>query len=459
MNDREGEVTMNSRKLNPVHPRPFVTALMVSALVLVASASSGSEHHRTIHVGTVEELYAAVNDDVNRGATIHLAPGAYVLSTMDSQGPNPNVPRPNHGALRLQPGMSLVGSEERVDANFDGVPDPISPETPDDFAVPGTETTIDGSALDLPFEQRTDCAGEFRFFPDPVIYVGIANAIADLSVFSGGHVAIGEPTNDPADPDGDLSIEITSTVVDGAFMSFANSECAARHARSVLTLSHSVVRGTGFNIANFYTGDADNDSSDGPAIRATISFNLFYDNNRAMRVAGGDEGTDGGSVRLRMRGNVFRNNAVNLLIQGSVERGLAVVGNRVDVTSEFDTFGEAPAGSIILVGGVGDAQESRLDAAFLHSHFIRDSTDSPSEFSIFGAQNDDGGGSDIHAVVRITRATVTTSTGVPTEGGLSIQDETGVGSGPISARLKGSRRAFIQTNQGLPAPDAYFFEQ
>jgi len=248
-------------------------------------------------------------------------------------------------------------------------------------------------------------------------------------------------------------------VVDGAFMSFANSECAARHARSVLTLSHSVVRGTGFNIANFYTGDADNDSSDGPAIRATISFNLFYDNNRAMRVAGGDEGTDGGSVRLRMRGNVFRNNAVNLLIQGSVERGLAVVGNRVDLTSEFDTFGEAPAGSIILVGGVGDAQQSRLDAAFLHSHFIRDSTDSPPEFSIFGAQNDDGGGSDIHAVVRITRATVTTSTGVPTEGGLSIQDETGVGSGPISARLKGSRRAFIQTNQGLPAPDAYFFEQ
>ena len=49
---------------------------------------------------------------------------------------------------------------------LDPTPDPISPETPDDFTVPGTETTIDGSELDLPFEQRTDCAGEFRFFPD-----------------------------------------------------------------------------------------------------------------------------------------------------------------------------------------------------------------------------------------------------------------------------------------------------
>ena len=105
-------------------------------------------------------------------------------------------------------------------------------------------------------------------------------------------------------------------------MSFANSECTARRARSVLTLSHSVVRGTGFRIANFYTGDADNDGSDGPEIRATVNFNLFYNNGRAMRVAGGDEGTDGGSVRLHMRGNVFRNNATNLLVQGSVERGL-----------------------------------------------------------------------------------------------------------------------------------------
>ena len=449
---------MKPTGLNPTVRHSFGTSLVCVVLSLLASASNASERRRVIEVDTVERLYAAVNNPFNRGATIHLAPGTYVLSTF-AKHLRRDVPRPNHGALRLQPGMSLVGSEERVDTNGDGVPDPVSPETPDDFAVPGTETTIDGSALDLPFEQRTDCAGEFRFFPDPVIYVGIANSISALSVFSGGNVAIGEPTNDAADPGGDLSIEITSTVVDGAFMSFANSECTAHSARSVLTLSHSVVRGTGFNIANFYTGDADNDTSDGPEILATLSFNLFYNNNRAMRVAGGDEGTDGGRVTLHMRGNVFRNNATNLLVQGSVERGLAVVGNRVSVTSELDTFGEASAGSIILVGGVGDAQESGLDAAFLHSHFIRDSSDTPPEFSIFGAQNDDGGGSDIQARVLISLATVTTSAGIAAQGGLSIQDETGAGAGHITARLAGSRRRFIQMNQGLPAPDASFFER
>ena len=450
---------MTSKRLETRPHRSLAAVLACAALVALSAPSQATEHRRVIQVSTVEQLYAAVNDDVNRGATVHLAPGAYVLSTMDSQGPGQDVPRPNHGALRLQPGMALVGSEERVDTNGDGVPDPISPETPDDFTVPGTETIIDGSALDLPFEERDDCAGEFRFFPDPVIYIGIANSISALSVFSGSHVAIGEPTNDPADPHGNLSIEITSTVVDGAFMSFANSECTARRARSVFTLSHSVIRGTGLNIANFYTGDAGDDGSDGPEIRATVSFNLFYNNNRAMRVAGGDEGTDGGTVRLRMRGNVFRNNATNLLVQGSVERGLAVVGNRVSVTSEFDTFGEAPGGSVILVGGVGDALDSGLDATFLHSHFIRDSPDTPPEFSIFGAQNDNGGGSDIHAELLISRATVKTSEGVPTDGGLSIQDETGAGAGPITARLEGSRRGFIQMNQGLPAPDAYFFEK
>ena len=456
---------MNSKRIDSGTGRPFLTVIVCAALSLLASRVDASERRRTIQVGTVERLYAAVNNDANRGATIHLAPGSYVLSTIDTHGGR-NVPRPNHGALRLQPGMSLVGSEERVDTDDDGVPDPISPDTPDDFAVPGTETVIDGSALDLPAEERADCAGDSRVaFPDPVIYIGIGNAISALSVVGGSHIAIGEPTSDPADRRGNLSIEITSTVVESALfaVSFSNSECTARRAHSVLTLSHSVVRGAGFiglGISNFYTGDADNDGSAGPEIQATVTFNLFYNNGRAVRAAAADEGTDGGSVNVHMAGNVFRNNGTNLLGQGGVGRDmLTVVGNRLSVTSEHDTFGEAPGGSVILFGGIGDAQDSGLDATFLHSRFIRDSPDTPPEFSIFGAQNDDGGGSDIHAEVLISRATVKTSAGVATQGGLSIQDETGVGAGPISARLEGSRRGFIQMNQGLPAPDAYFFEK
>ena len=92
---------------------------------------------------TVGQLYAAVNDSANRNVTVRLAPGTYLLSSFKNNG----AFRRNQGALRMPPGMSLVGSEKRVDTNGDGVPDPVSDATPDDFAVPGTETIIDGSAL------------------------------------------------------------------------------------------------------------------------------------------------------------------------------------------------------------------------------------------------------------------------------------------------------------------------
>ena len=112
----------------------------------VANAQNAQGQRRVISVKTVGQLYAAVNDSESRNATVRLAPGTYLLSTYTKN----NVLRRNRGALRMPPGMSLVGSEKLVDTNGDGVPDPVSEETPDDFAVPGTETIIDGSALDLP---------------------------------------------------------------------------------------------------------------------------------------------------------------------------------------------------------------------------------------------------------------------------------------------------------------------
>ena len=249
---------------------------VVAALVLWAAPSSARARGRAINVRTVNELYAAVNGSGNRNVTVRLAPGTYVLSNLNRRG----EPRPNGGALRLQPGMALVGSEERVDSDGDGVPDPVSPETPDEFTVPGTETIIDGSGLELPFADRTDCTAlDFKGFPDPVVHIGVRNSLSNLTIFVGGNVAISEP-NDPIDPAGNLSIEITNTVLESSFavMSFANTQCAARRARSVLTFSHNIVRGGGFfglNIANFFTGDGNNDGSEGPATWATITSNLF----------------------------------------------------------------------------------------------------------------------------------------------------------------------------------------
>ena len=418
-----------------------------------ASAENAQAQRRVINVKNVGQLYAAVNNPANRNVTVRLAPGTYLLSTYTKN----NVLRRNRGSLRMPPGMSLVGSEKRVDTNGDGVPDPVSDETPDDFAVPGTETIIDGSALDLPFLVRTDCAGEVFNAPNPVIHVGVDNLISHLTVFGGSHVAISEPSNNPVDPNGNLSMRVTYTVLEGLLsMGFSNSECAARRARSVLTFSHNVVRGGGMLILNLLTGDASNGASDGPAIWATVTSNLFYNNNRALQAAGGERGTDGGRTTLDMSGNVFRNNGTNFRGLGGAPVALTTtVGNRLNLTSEFDTFGEAFS-NVYLIAGAGetdvDPQDNKLEAAFLHTHFIRDFDETPAEISIIG-------GSGIHnrAKVLIRGATVRTSEGVRRRGAFLIQDKLEPGIGTSRARLEGFRQEFIDRNQGLPAPPAHFF--
>ena len=90
--------------------RPGLPVMVVCvALVLSMSQLGASERERVINVSTVNQLYAAVNNADNIGARINLAPGTYVLSATNPQGGR----RPHHGALWLQRGMSLVGSEAR----------------------------------------------------------------------------------------------------------------------------------------------------------------------------------------------------------------------------------------------------------------------------------------------------------------------------------------------------------
>ena len=449
---------MNSRPFEGL--RRFAPIVASAALVLLASPLHARDRRREIEVHTVEGLYAAIKASANCGGTancnvrIHLAPGTYVLSERSPRG----VPHGHKGSLRLPPGVSLVGSEEHVDTNGDGVLDPIDPADPEVFAVPGTETTIDGSQLILEGEERMDCAGQSRdIFPDPVIYIGVNNSISALSLVPGDHVAIGAPTNEPMDSTGSLSIEITDTVIQGGLIAvdFSNSECAAHRARSVLHFAHNVVGHAGaFGVGttNFYTGGANDDPSDGPEVRATVAFNLFYENNTALRAAAGDEGTDGGSVRLHMIGNVFRGNGTNLQARGGVGRGaeLRTVGNRNSVRSDFDTFGEAPQ-SLLLTGGSGEAVDNSLEVELFDTRFIRDSPDAPPELTIAGES-----GSDNHVVVRMGRTTVRTSDGTPIMGSISIQDETGP-SEDTTARLGGSRQGFIRKNPDFPAPPEHFF--
>ena len=437
-------------------------AVMVVYVVLVLSAPQlfASEGGRVINVTTVAQLYRAVNNDANVGATIHLAPGTYVLSATSPEG----KPRRHNGFLHLLPGMSLVGSEERVDSNHDGVPDPVSPTTPDDFAVPGTETNIDGSALIVTPELRKDCDGEGYELGYAMILISRNNTISSLRLF-GADGAIG-PNVDSV---GNHSAQVVNTVIEGFTfgMFFTNNGCKARHAHSVLIFSNNVVRNVfnfGLAMVNLLTGSKANEPTNGPEIKATVSYNLFYNNGTALTPRGGAYGTDGGLTTLEMTGNVFRNNGTNIFgigCGGGRPVSHSAVGNRLHVTSRFDTFGEPstfPSVLLVALRNVEPAepQHCRLEAEFLHSNFVRDipaSRDTP-EISIIGGE---GGGSDNHAKVLIRYATVKTSAGAPTFGKLLIQDETASGSEPNTARLRGSRQDFLEKNQGFHAPAARFF--
>jgi len=439
--------------------------IMFVGLVLSAPQAIASERQRVINVTTVEQLYSAVNNAANQGAKIALAPGIYVLSSTNAQGAR----RPHDGSIHLLPGTSLVGSEQRVDSNFDGVPDPISPTSPDDFAVQGTETTIDGSALILPFKLRKDCGeGVTRMVPDPMIAISRNNLITSLHLIGGNNIALGEPAK-PIDSVTSLSATVNNIVLEGNIlgMTFANSGCSMSHAHSVLNFSNNVVRnsGTGLLVLNWVTGNEADDTSNGPQSKVTATNNLFYNNGRGINLTSGNEGTDGGMITIEMTGNVFRNNGTNLSAVAAVGREpTPAVGNHLYLISRFDTFGETTGPNLTLTAGIlasedaGEPLDSDIEAEFFHSNFVRDTPVNPDapEISIVGSV---GGGGDNHALVGIRFATVKTSAGATIFGKLLIQDETALGSVPNTARIKGSREAFLQLNQGFHAPAARFFQK
>ena len=78
---------------------------MLLWLMLLALGPSAAA--QVIPISNVEELYSAVNNPDNAGATLALAAGTYTLSATDPTG----APRPKGGRIELQRDMSLVGVE------------------------------------------------------------------------------------------------------------------------------------------------------------------------------------------------------------------------------------------------------------------------------------------------------------------------------------------------------------
>jgi hypothetical protein len=155
----------------------------VSYLPISALAVEGA----VVEVDTVEDLYAAINNPNNAGATIKLlAVGSpYVLTPIDPNGQT----RPNGGSLFLQPGMALVGENvynynsdgdevpDPRDDNGDGVPD-MDEKGREIYAEPLSETIIDGTLLNV--------IGPGNIVPGAIVVVGpVEVSISNVTVRGG----------------------------------------------------------------------------------------------------------------------------------------------------------------------------------------------------------------------------------------------------------------------------------
>ena len=82
-----------------------VVAALITGCKDAGNITGPAKPLRVVNAANVEQLYVAVNDPGNAGATVLLAAGRYVLSVNDAAG----VARPNGGRVELQQDMWLSG--------------------------------------------------------------------------------------------------------------------------------------------------------------------------------------------------------------------------------------------------------------------------------------------------------------------------------------------------------------
>lgn len=256
-------------------------------LWLVMVALRATVVAQVIQISNVEELYNAVNDPANAGATLALAPGTYMLSAID---PN-NVPRPKGGRIELQMDMSIIGVEGDRDAvviNGSGLPASSFP------------TTTNGIATG----------------PNAAIRMGLGrNALEWLTVrdtINGqDNINTGLQPLDPAD--------------------------------AYVLVAHIASSGSnrGLDILNF------GPNSSGQTIEADVIDSYFFDNpaGTSVGVRSGNFSNTGGTVNVRLSGNLIWGQK-----QGWATDNSAATNSTVNAISSGNRFYDNGDGIGVLTG-------------------------------------------------------------------------------------------------------------
>lgn len=336
-----------------------MSRISFTLLLVVLGSAPALGQKPVVRVSSVEALYAAVNNPLNAGARVELAAGIYVLTPTDPSG----AERPRFGTLLLQENMDLVGEQQYVDDNGDGVWDPIAGLGPDTFVVPGTETKIEARLLSPPKKPLDDCnaAPNTYEMPFPVIQNGRRNRVERLTVSDGAArkslYMVTPPYHSPS-----LAVgagwegEVADTVIEGGFrgLAFSNASCGAVGFVSRVTYERNIVRknGGGIYLLNFVT---DNLAGAGSSLHVVLRYNRIYGNgtDAGLGLIAGGYGADNSELHALSIGNLIEGNALGVRLTGGSDNAAASGGdgNSLWFASHGDTIrSSSPRGGLMIQG-------------------------------------------------------------------------------------------------------------
>lgn len=286
-----------------------VLCLIVLVLCRFARAQS-------IQIANVEELYGAVNNPDNAGATLILAPGTYMLSAIDPNG----VARPNKGRIQLQRDMSLMGVE-------------------------GDRDAVVINAINLPTSSFPTSANGVATGPNAAVRIGLGhNTIEWLTVRDARNGQANIDTGlQPVDP-ADTYIRVAHVASTGSTR--------------------------GMNILNF------GPQSSGQTIEADIVDGYFFENvlNQAEGIRMRNfSGAVGSTVNVRISGNLSWGQKQGRLIVDNTASN-----SRVNVESSGNRFFDNGAGTVIAAGltqGNGSADGNIITYTAYGDEFLENTQD------------------------------------------------------------------------------------
>lgn len=257
-------------------------------LYVIVLAVSPCALAQVIPISNVEDLYSAVNNPANAGTTLVLAPGVYMLSTMD---PN-NVARPKGGRIEFQPDMSLIGIE-------------------------GDRSAVVIDAFNLPASSFPQTVNSVNTGPNAAVRLGLGKN--DLEWVTVRNARFGQANIDsglqPLDP-GTAYIRVAHVASTGSTR--------------------------GMNVLNF------GPQTSGQTIEADIVDNLFFDNDfnlsEGIRI-GNFQGATGSTVNVRMSGNSSWGQKQGRLIVNN-----RAINSTVNVYSSGNRFFQNGLGTVVLGG-------------------------------------------------------------------------------------------------------------